>query len=470
MHTSDIFKHLLISILLLYVIFNSIPNEYSPFNNFNIISPIKFRPSDSPSPPSSSSSSPTTLAHLAFGLVGSAAAWGHRRPYIESWWRPNATRGFLYLDKPPTGPWSEASPPYRVSENLTAFLAETKAAAPVAIRIVHAIMEAVRDADDGNLRWVVMGDDDSIFFVDNILDMVAGYDHRKYYYFGTPSEFVMSNFWFSFVQGFGGAGFVLSYPLAKAMADDMEKCLRRSAHINAADLITMVCAADVGVSLSPHKGFHQIDMHGDISGLLSAHPPVPILSLHHFDHVDPIFPGTNRSESARRLMKAAAAADQSRMMQQTICHHKQNQWSFSVAWGYSAHIYEKIMPRWHLQKPLETFKIWVGQPRPPPQFMFNTRPDPSKDPCEAPHLFFFTHAQKTPAGILTTYSRHAPRGLPPCSSPHSVPANNISEIHVLSPPTKRTQMDRAECCDVVLKDDKAEVTFRECFSKETIVV
>ncbi|XP_051142221.1 uncharacterized protein LOC127259117 [Andrographis paniculata] len=469
MGTSDIFKYFLISLLILYILFISFPTHLSTFDLMSSFKSINNKPPNSNS--SASSSSPTTLRHVVFGLVGSEGSWHHRRRYIESWWRPNATRGYIFLDRPPTGdllPWPDASPPYRLSENLTAFLQETKAAVPFAVRIVHAIMEVFREADDGNLRWVVMGDDDSIFFVDNLVDMVAGYDHRKYYYFGAPSEFIMSNFWFSFAQGFGGAGVILSYPLAKALAADMDNCLRRGAQIISADHITMVCVADLGVSLSPHRGLHQVDMHGDISGFLSAHPAVPILSLHHFDHVDPIFPATDRAEAARRLMKAAAA-DESRMMQQTICHHKQNHWSLSIAWGYSAHIYERMMPRWILQKPIETFQAWAGLPRPPPQFLFNTR-EPSRDACEAPHLFFFREVEKTPNRTLTIYSRAAPRGLPVCWWANSVSADNISEIRVLSPPTKRTEMDRAECCDVVLEGEKAEVTFRECFSNDTLAV
>ncbi|PIN04614.1 Galactosyltransferase [Handroanthus impetiginosus] len=412
----------------------------------------------------------TNLSHLVFGILGSEKAWQHRKAYIESWWRPNATYGLLYLDKPPTGdllPWSEASPPYRVSDDLAKFLQETKARLPAVIRMVHGIMEVFREFDNENLRWVVMGDDDSIFFVDNIVDVLAEYDHRKYYYLGGQSEFIMSNYWFSFNQGFGGAGFMLSYPLAKALANDMENCLRRYSQLDSSDLIIMVCIADIGVNLSPKKGIHQIDLHGDISGFLSSHPKFPLMSLHHFDKVDPIFPNMDRFESMRHLMKAAAV-DQSRMLQQTICHHRQSNWSFSISWGYSAHIYEKIMPRSYLQNPIETFKGWSSTPRPRPHYMFDTRL-PSSDSCEAPHVFFFERVERTPMEILTTYSRVWSRGLPRCWWNGSHTADFISEVHVFSPATKRKEMDRCECCDVVrVNGPKAELKFRECMINEII--
>ncbi|KZV56471.1 hypothetical protein F511_08369 [Dorcoceras hygrometricum] len=388
--------------------------------------------------PLKSTVSPTNLSHLVFGIIGSEKAWHHRKAYIESWWKTNVTRGFLFLDKKPKAallPWPETSPPFRVSENLTRFLNRSGVRAQ---RMVHGIMEVFNE-DHEDLRWLIMGDDDSIFFVDNIVDVVAGYDHRKYYYLGGHSETVVSNYLFSFNQAFGGAGIVLSYPLAKALANDMKNCLRRYAFLNSADNTTRACISDLGVNLSPHMGNHQaiIDLHGDISGLLSSHPVSPLLSLHHFDMVDPIFPSMNRFESARHLMKAANM-DQSRMLQQTICYHRRTNWSVSVSWGYSAQIYERIMPRSYLQIPIATFQPWIPSPK-PPNFMFNTR-QPSRDPCEAPHVFSFKSVENNGDAIVTRYTQARRRALPACVSSGNHSADFLSSIRVLSPAKKRIEV------------------------------
>lgn len=174
------------------------------------------------------------------------------------------TRGFLFLDRAPGPdllPWSPFSPPYKVSDDLSKVLNKPDVTAQ---RIINGIMEAFREAeasegrDHADLRWLVMGDDDSIFFVDNMVDVLAEYDHNKYYYFGGHSEFILSNYWYSFSQGFGGAGFILSYPLAKVLAGDMANCLMRYRHLKAADLTTMSCIADIGVGLTALKGIHQV--------------------------------------------------------------------------------------------------------------------------------------------------------------------------------------------------------------------
>ena len=124
----------------------------------------------------------------------------------------------------------------------------------------------------------------------------------------------------------------------------------------------------------------QIDLHNDISGLLSTHPQTPFLSLHHIDTIDPIFPSMDRSKSINHLMKAAKI-DQSRLLQQSICYHRQNNWSLSISWGYSTYIYENIIPLSILWRTLETFRPWVADWT-PPLYMFNTR-WPSNNPCEA---------------------------------------------------------------------------------------
>lgn len=471
----SICKTVLICGLVLYVTTIIVFND-SSCPSSDLLSSLKFTtlPSyDSQTSTSSNvaqSKSSTNISHLLFGLLGSQKAWHHRKSYIESWWRPNVTKGYLLLDVPPQGdllPWSLNSPPYKISDDVPKLVDETKHVDATVLRLVHGIMEVFREEYEG-VRWIVMGDDDSIFFLDNMVDILAQYDHTKYYYFGGHSEFILSNYWYSFNQGFGGAGFILSYPLAKALARDMISCLKRYAHLNAADKTTMTCIADIGVNLSPLLGVHQIDLRGDLSGFLSSHPKSLLMSLHHFDMVDPIFPSMDRAQSGYHLLNAANY-DQSRMLQQTICHKRSTSWTFSISWGYSAHIYEKIMPRSWLQNPIETFKTWGRSPR-PPHYMFDTR-RPSWDPCEAPHVFFFKSVERTPRNeILTTYVRAWPRGIGNCSFTGNHSAEYVSEIHVYSPVTKRIEIDRCECCDVIHEagSNKADIKYRECKEDEII--
>lgn len=182
----------------------------------------------------------------------------------------------------------------------------------------------------------------------------------------------------------------------------------------------------------------QIDLVGDISGYLSAHPQSPLLSLHHLDFVDPIFPSMDRFQSTNHLMKASKI-DQSRLLQQTICYLKPQNWSFSVSWGYSVHIYEQIHPRSMLKRPLETFRPWARNAK-PPKFMFNTR-----WPCETPSVFFFESGGKTSRNhIVTNYVRSASPAYPPCQWKGNNSTDYIKKIQVFSSATKRKEVSRVK--------------------------
>ncbi|XP_013666085.1 uncharacterized protein LOC106370635 isoform X2 [Brassica napus] len=316
---------------------------------------------------------------------------------------------------------------------------------------------------DEGVRWYVTGDDDSLFFVDNLVDVLSKYDHTRQHYIGTNSETIKSNAYFGFNMGFGGAGYALSYALVEALVVKLDECVEKYHFIWAVDMIQSLCLADLGVDLTLEKGFHQMDLFGDISGLLSSHTTAPLLSLHHFATVSPLFPGMDRPGSVLHIMKAANV-DQSRMLQQSICHVRASNWTFSVSWGYSVHIYEKIFPRSYLKLPIETFRPWYrGRP---PVFMFNTRPV-SRDPCEAPHWFFFDSIEKENDGVVTSYTRKFIRNMTSCSFSGNISADPIASIRVFSPKTPR-QGRKVECCDVEYEGDVATMRLRDCRRDEII--
>ncbi|XP_031388065.1 uncharacterized protein LOC116201099 [Punica granatum] len=177
----------------------------------------------------------------------------------------------------------------------------------------------------------------------------------------------------------------------------------------------------------------------------------------------------NRSESINHLMKPGRV-DQSRLAQQTICYQREMNWSVSVSWGYSAHIYESILPRYILRKPIETFRPWMGEAK-WPMFMFNTRPGDSTNPCEVPHWFFLESIQLgNEDDIVTTYSRAAKRGLIPCSLGGNHSADHIDRIQVFSPAKTRLEAGRTECCDVlsIAEKNTTTVRIRPCMEAEEI--
>lgn len=462
-------KSIAISGLLLLLFYAFLSNK--PENQSSLPFQLKWPAASSSSNVNNTMDSPTNISHIGFIVIGSLNSWKNRKSYIESWWRPNVTRGYVFLDKEPTEeflPWPSTSPPFQVNEDITKLRVYPKIASPLQVRMFHSLLDMYR-VGDKDLRWLVMCDDDSIIFVDNLVEVLGKYDHNKYQYIGGNSECIKSNADFSFDMGFGGAGYAVSYPFAQALSTKLEDCIERYPYLWVSDQMAQSCFADLGIALTIEKGIHQIDLRGDISGFLSYHPQSPLLTLHHLDVVDPIFPSMDKYEALRHLMKAAKV-DQSRVAQQTICYQRESNWSFSVSWGYSTHIYENIIPRSILRKPLETFRPWSKNTR-PPFFMFNTR-WLINNPCEAPHVFFFESIEHNPENdqVLTTYVRAAQRNMPPCSASGNHSADSVSKIRVLSQATTRKTAGVIECCDVDYKAEKnvTDIKIRSCLKDEVI--
>lgn len=103
-----------------------------------------------------------------------------------------------------------------------------------------------------------MGDDDTVFFVENVVRVLSKYDHNQYYYIGSSSESHVQNIFFSYSMAYGGGGFAISYPLAKELEKMQDRCIQRYPGLYGSDDRIQACMAELGVPLTREPGFHQV--------------------------------------------------------------------------------------------------------------------------------------------------------------------------------------------------------------------
>ncbi|EPS67030.1 hypothetical protein M569_07747 [Genlisea aurea] len=420
------------------------------------------RPDPNPPLPSSSSSSspavflrsPTNVSHIAFGIGGSASTTPGRGGYAGLWWKPNVTRGYVFLDKEPDR--LDAEIPHRLSSDWTRF--RTGGASDSALRIARVVADLF-SAGLTDVRWFVMGDDDTIFFPENLATVLSRYDHRKMIYVGGNSESVEQNALHAYGMAFGGGGIAISYPLAERLSRRIDGCLNRYHYFYGSDQMIWACVQELGISLTRESGFHQMDIRGDPFGFLAAHPMAPLVSLHHLDHVNPLFPNRTRLDSLSILMKAYGA-DPLRTLQHCSCsaaRRRGRKWSISVAWGYAVQIYPFPMAPHELATPMQTFLTWRTWKDGP--FTFNTRPPLAADPCRRPVVFYLKAAaaiDRNNGSSSTRYGKSAEeeeRGGKECG--RSEVAAEVEEVVVVT----AAAMDGAEfglgsdrrrqCCEAV---------------------
>ncbi|MQL97081.1 hypothetical protein Taro_029764 [Colocasia esculenta] len=420
---------------------------------------------------SASESAPTTLDHLVFGIASSARSLPQRSGYLRRWWDPARLRGFVFLDSPlPGGNAGDGLPPLRVSNDTSWLPYSFPRGLRSAVRVARVVRELVEAAEGlPGVRWVVLGDDDTVFFPENLAASLRRRDWERWHYVGASSEAVEQNEKYSFDMAFGGGGFALSWPLARALVRVLDSCLVRYAHLYGSDARVFSCLAELGVGMTRDHGFHQIqasfsiktnppvDLRGDIFGMLTAHPLTPLVSLHHLDYVEPIFPGMDRVQALEHLFEAVRI-DPGRILQQTVCYDQLALHTVSISWGYAVQVFNGNILLPDILSWQRTFTPWKrGLGASSSHYMFNTREFP-KDVCKRPVIFFLESIASEINGIYSKYSKHT---MGTC--PQNKASEKLKQIKVSSS-LHSGQFLRRQCCDIFpsTTDEVMEINIREC--------
>ncbi|KAL5727265.1 hypothetical protein ACHQM5_000481 [Ranunculus cassubicifolius] len=346
---------------------------------------------------------PTGLQHIVFGIAASASLWEQRKNYIKLWYKPNQMRGIVWLDKSVKDD-KQSLPPLKISGDTSRFAYKNRQGHRSAIRISRIVSETFR-LGLPDVRWFVMGDDDTVFIADNLVRVLSKYDHTQFYYIGSLSESHLQNIYFSYGMAYGGGGFAISYPLAKALYRMQDRCIQRYPGLYGSDDRMQACMAELGVPLTRHSGFHQYDVYGNLFGLLSAHPVTPLVTLHHLDVVEPIFPNVTRVQALKRLM-IPMQLDSAGLMQQSICYDKERTWTISVSWGFAVQIIRGVFSPREMEMPSRTFLNWYRRAD-YTAYAFNTRPV-SRNLCQKPFVFYLSSAKFDSSSnqTISEYVRH----------------------------------------------------------------
>lgn len=103
-----------------------------------------------------------------------------------------------------------------------------------------------------------MGDDDTVFFVENLVTVLGKYDHNEMHYIGGNSESVEQDVIHSYTMAYGGGGFAISYPLAAELVRVLDGCIDRYASFYGSDQKIGGCMSEIGVPVTKELGFHQV--------------------------------------------------------------------------------------------------------------------------------------------------------------------------------------------------------------------
>ncbi|XP_044401077.1 uncharacterized protein [Triticum aestivum] len=404
---------------------------------------------------SGDAASPLSLAHIVFGIAGSAHLWPRRREYVRLWWDPASMRGHVWLDASapgapgPSAAGEDSLPPIRVSEDTSRFRYTNPTGHPSGLRIARIAAEAVRLVGGGGARWVVLVDDDTVLSPDNLVAVLGKYDWREMVYVGAPSESHSANTYFSHGMAFGGGGVALSFPLAAALARTLDVCIERYPRLYGSDDRLHACITELGVPLSREHGFHQWDIRGNAHGILAAHPIAPFISIHHVEFVDPIYPGLNSLESLELFTKAMKIEPMS-FLQRSVCYDKRQKLTLAISLGYVVQVYPSVLLPPELERSERTYTAFNRMSQ-RTEFDFDTK-EIQKSMCKRPVLFFLKDVWKDGNITRGSYIRSSERDdlKRKVFCFRSPPLSGIDEIQVsASPLSKRWHLAPRRLCSAV---------------------
>lgn len=313
-------------------------------------------------------------------------------------------RGFVWLEDSVQAIDDDAAllPKVLVSEDVSGFRYTHSTGHPSGVRIARIVQEMFK-LDLIDVRWFIMGDDDTVFSPDNLVRVLRKYNPNEMYYIGNPSESHSANTYFSNGMAFGGGGIAISYALAEALSGMLDECLERYPFLFGSDDRLHACITELGVPLTKETGFHQFDVHGNAFGLLAAHPIAPFLSMHHLDEVDPVFPNLDALGAIRRLVNAMQT-EPSSFLQRCICYDRDQRLSFAISLGYTVQVFPHIVFPRYLERSEITFKAWNHKDG-KGEFDLDTRRS-LKSVCRRPFVFFLEDIYiEESETVVSTYKR-----------------------------------------------------------------
>lgn len=237
----------------------------------------------------------------------------------------------------------------------------------IAWTIVDAFRLGVPDVD-----WFVISDDDTLWFPRNLANILSKYNPKEYLYIGNLSE-DHGQIQFHSRMAYGGGGYVISYALAKLLSKTLANCLPRFDNLYGQDSRISSCLSELEISLTRVHGFHQLDLTGDITGLLEAMPPGPTVSLHHLQMLDQIYPHIPFMDGIQHLIRAYKAYGVD-FLEQFVYTNRRNQWTFSLAPGFTLRWWERAKFVTWVRSVEITFERFMGKPHyGPHDWTFDTR-------------------------------------------------------------------------------------------------
>ena len=230
------------------------------------------------------SDTPADASHILFGAATSLARLEASLPFFERWLAHTNARLFVVVTasdgKAPNPEHMDGLQSRMRGLGLAATLVEPLNRKDGPLERYFSLVKVLYANRDESTRWLGFIDDDpfdtSMSELDSALDK---HDHTQLRYLGALSEEWWTVVLYGLI-GMGGAGIFLSVPLAAIVDANHNECKTNSRMIFGDHKIYECIDRYTKTPLTSLPGLHQIDIHGDRSGVFESGRQ--LLTLHHW--------------------------------------------------------------------------------------------------------------------------------------------------------------------------------------------
>lgn len=194
-------------------------------------------------------------------------------------------------------------------------------------------------------QWLALCDDDTLWFVGNLLHLLEEYNASELIYLGNISDRLESVQYHGDHFAYGGSGILLSRPLHRLLVRSWDQCHRNYSSLYGGDEMVGQCVVEVlKVNLTRNPHFHQFDHEGDLRGYLQSGIN-GIVAFHHlFALWEPYPPRHSRNES--QLMSYLAQAyehHQIKFLKRYRRYNQKKNQTYLFTLGHSFSIIDQII-------------------------------------------------------------------------------------------------------------------------------
>ncbi|CAF1357384.1 unnamed protein product [Adineta ricciae] len=200
------------------------------------------------------------------------------------------------------------------------------------------------NSTEKKVKWLLIGDDDTLWFIPHLLQTLNNYNYKKPIYLGDHSDNLAAVKTFGRYFAYGGGGIAFSEPLVQNLVRNISDCDKYRSSFGG-DMMLGKCVIEVTrVQLLRNTRFHQMDIRGDATGYFESGIQGLVTIHHMFSWWSPVpaWLSEDKEDIVARFYQAYRSTNFSYLKRYVWVDSEYNK-TLVLTLGYSITVYNQLL-------------------------------------------------------------------------------------------------------------------------------